>query len=292
MPRRDAFSGYHPAVNLAYFAAVIALAMLLRHPLYLVLSLACALRYRALLGGRMGLRFLLPLSILTALVNPLFSHEGMTVLTYLPGGNPLTLESIAYGLYAGAMLAATLVWFSCCNAVLTDEKIVYLFGRVAPSLSLLLTMSLRFVPRFFAQGRRIAAAQRALSGPPVGLRARVQRAMAQFSALLTWALERAVDTADSMNCRGYGLPGRTSFSVFRFSPRDGAALTFVALCVGVIAVAGARGALSFRFYPTFSCAAPGLSGACALAAFLALQILPVFLARKEARRWKRLQSAT
>ena len=33
----------------------------------------------------------------------------MTILTYLPTGNPLTLESVLYGLAAGAMLCAVLL---------------------------------------------------------------------------------------------------------------------------------------------------------------------------------------
>lgn len=288
--RRDAFSGCHPAVNLVYFAGVIALAMLLRHPLCLLLSLLCALLYRTRLEGRVALRLLLPLALLTALVNPLFSHEGATILTYLPGGNPLTLESIAYGLYAGAALAAVLVWFSCCNVVLTDDKIVYLFGRVIPALSLLLTMALRFVPRLGAQAKRIADAQRSLTGHPVGLRARTRAAFAQFSALLTWALESAVETADSMRCRGYGLPGRTAFSIFRFDRRDGAALAFLLAALGYVAVGAARGALAFRFYPTIRFAAPGLYSASVLIVFGALHLFPLYLSGREARLWKRLQS--
>ena len=43
---------------------------------------------------------------MAALINPAFNHEGATLLTYLPSGNPLTLESILYGLAAGARLGA------------------------------------------------------------------------------------------------------------------------------------------------------------------------------------------
>lgn len=41
-----------------------------------------------------------------------------------------------------------------------------------------------------------------------------------MSILVTWALENAIDTADSMKDRGYGLPGRTAFSIYRFDRRD------------------------------------------------------------------------
>ena len=37
---------------------------------------------------------------------------------------------------------------------MTSDKLVWLFGRITPHLSLLLAMTLRFVPRFAAQARR------------------------------------------------------------------------------------------------------------------------------------------
>ena len=41
--------------------------------------------------------------------NPAFDHEGATLLAYLPSGNPLTLESIAYGVAAAVMHGAAVV---------------------------------------------------------------------------------------------------------------------------------------------------------------------------------------
>lgn len=73
-------------------------------------------------------------------MNLAFNHQGATILAYLPSGNPLTLESIAYGFAAAAMLAAVVLWFSCWNTVMTSDKLMHLFGRVVPALSLLLSM--------------------------------------------------------------------------------------------------------------------------------------------------------
>ena len=101
MRNRDAFSGYHPTVCFLYFTLVLMLSMCLMHPVYLAISLTGALAYAILLKGRKAVRFavmgLLPMAALAALVNPAFNHEGATILTYLPSGNPLTLESMLYG---------------------------------------------------------------------------------------------------------------------------------------------------------------------------------------------------
>ena len=99
------FASFHPLVNALWFGLVLALTMLLTHPAVQLISLASALVCAGQVWGKNSLRrtalCLVPAMAMAALLNPLFSHQGATILTYLPGGNPLTLESILYGLSAG-----------------------------------------------------------------------------------------------------------------------------------------------------------------------------------------------
>ncbi len=132
--------------------------MCLMHPVYLLISLIGALTYDIYLKGRKAVRFavmgLLPMAALAALVNPAFNHEGATILTYLPSGNPLTMESMFYGVAAAVMLASVVLWFSSYNEIMSSDKFVYLFGRMIPALSLVLSMALRFYPKIqIADGR-------------------------------------------------------------------------------------------------------------------------------------------
>ena len=162
--KHHAFLACHPAVNLLYFVLVLTFSMFFLHPLCLAVSLCAALWCAAQLNGGAAVRrsalLLAPTALLAALVNLAFNHQGATILAYLPSGNPLTLESIAYGFAAAAMLAAVVLWFSCWNTVMTSDKLMHLFGRVVPALSLLLSMTLRFVPRFQAKLREVTAARR------------------------------------------------------------------------------------------------------------------------------------
>ena len=215
--------GCHPAVSFSYFALVIACAMFFMHPLCLALSLLGAGCCAAQLVGGRGLRqrivWLLPMALLAALVNPAFVHQGATILTYFPSGNPLTLESILYGCASGVLLAAVVLWFVCVTDVITSDKVVYLFGRIIPALSLLLSMTLRFVPQFTRRLRTVAQAQRRL-GRDTGrgsVRRRLREAMRVFSIVVTWSLESGLIAADSMRGRGYGLPGRTAFALYRLN---------------------------------------------------------------------------
>ena len=93
------FAKYHPLINFIYFTAVIVFSMIFVHPICLVTSLLCSVIYSIILNGKKALKFiamLLPLMLISALINPAFNHEGVTVIEYLPSGNPLTLESILY----------------------------------------------------------------------------------------------------------------------------------------------------------------------------------------------------
>ena len=293
---RDTFSSYHPFVNMFYFAAVIAFAMFFTHPACLVISFICAFIYSLYLNGRKALKFslvyMLPMLIVTALLNPAFNHQGGTILTYLPSGNPLTLESIVYGAAAAFMLITVISWFSCFNKVMTSDKFVYLFGRIIPALSLILSMSLRLVPRFQAQIKVISNAQKCI-GRNVSngsLLQRMKHGIKILSIMVTWALENAIETADSMKSRGYGLPGRTAFSIFKFQRRDFYALIYIFLC-GVYIFAGSlTEGIYFQYFPTIKGVLTKPYTATLIIAYFALCIMPVVINIQEDRKWAVIQS--
>ena len=294
MEHRDAFSACHPAVNFLYFTLVIAFTMFLMQPWCLLISLACALTYhiclRGLKGARAALWYLLPTMGMAAVLNPAFNHEGTTVLAHLPSGAPLTLESVLYGLAAAVMLAAVITWFACYTEVMTSDKFIYLFGRLIPSLSLVLSMALRFVPRFKAQFHAVREAQEAMGrGISHGkVSQRLKNAVTILSILVTWALENAVATADSMKSRGYGLPGRTAFSIYPLTHRDKLLMTWLCACGAYLLCGWAAGGLSWRWFPSLDGASVTPLNMTLLLAYLALCLTPVLLDRKEAWTWARL----
>lgn len=258
MQNSDTFSGYHPLVNFLYFGLVIGFSMFFMHPVCLFISLICScFYYYKLKGGqavRFSLRFALPMLLLAAIINPVFNHAGAVILCYLPTGNPLTLESILYGFAAGCMLASVLLWFACYNEVMTSDKFIYLFGRIIPALSLVLSMALRFVPKFKAQLEQVRASQAGIgrdtkNGSPFR---RMKNAITCFSIMVTWSLENAIETADSMKSRGYGLKGRTAFSIYSFSERDKEVMIWLLFC-GLYLISGSlSGNLFWRYFPSIS----------------------------------------
>ena len=284
-------------VNFVYFTLVLMFSMFFMHPVYLTASLLCAAAFSIRLSGKSALRpqlkFLLPTVLAVALINPAFSHAGVTILAYLPSGNPLTLESIVYGTAAAVMLAAVILWFSCFNVVMTTDKFVYLFGRVIPAMSLVLSMAFRFVPRFAAQFREVSEAQRCIGrdlseGSAVE---RIKKAASIVSIMVTWSLENAAQTADSMKSRGYGLSGRTAFSVYCLDGRDKALLVWLLLCGFYIVCGWAAGGIEFHYYPMITGAALGAFQLSFMLAYLLLCLTPHILDAVEDIKWKHSGSA-
>ena len=293
---RDSFADFHPFINLLYFSLVIGFSLALSHPLAQGIALVCAICYLVSATGKKSVKFLLkyclPMVLLTAFINPAFNHEGTTILLYFSNGNPLTLESILYGFSAGAMLITLLLWFASFNRVMTTDKFIYLFGKVIPALSLVLSMSLRFVPKFKAQMKVVTDAQKSI-GRDVSsgsLWSRTKTAILIFSIMITWSLENAIETADSMKSRGYGLKGRTAFSIYRFDERDKYALIWFGFC-GLFLLSGTLlFAFGFRYFPNIRYAAFDMTTIPFYFVFLALCITPVLINLKEERKWKTLVS--
>ena len=151
------FERCHPAVNFLFFTAVIAGAVLFQHPVFLAISFFCACAYSIWRNGKKAAAFagcLLPLIVAFALYYSSYHHFGVTVLRQNFIGNNMTLESLVYGIALGVSIAGMMIWFSCVYSVVSTDKVVYLFGRVSPKLSLFLAIFLRMVPRIKGEAKK------------------------------------------------------------------------------------------------------------------------------------------
>ena len=254
------FKNAHPFVILMYFVFVIGFSCFIMHPVCLAVSAISALLFSVMLNGSKGIKrrlmYIAVLMILTAIINPAFNHSGVTIITYFPNGNPLTYESIVYGIAASVMITSVVLWFSCLNNIMTSDKIMYLFGKILPSFSLIISMTLRFVPKFIKQLTQTINAQKCI-GHDISCGNIIKRAkggITVLSAMITRSLENSIDTADSMKSRGYGLSGRTSFSLFVFCKRDKIMLFSIILMAMYILFGAASGKMYCRYFPSISMA--------------------------------------
>lgn len=235
------FVSYHPAINLLFFLAVMTGTVLFDHPVFLLLSYLCSLACSAGLKGKRAAVFdllLIPLLVLYTLYYAGCNHFGITVLGSNFIGNQITLESLVYGLVRGMKAASLLMWLSCVHAIFSSDKVTYLFGRIAPGLSLYLSILLRLVPRVRGYAVKVHTAQKGIGRglDQGGFFRRCRNFWRIVSILLTWTIENLICTFDSMKSRGYGLRKRRAFSVYRFDYRDRSLVLTLVTAFTVVAV--------------------------------------------------------
>ena len=283
---------YHPLVAFFYFFFVILLVCIKLNPVSVFIAFLTAFTYSAMLKGKEALlKNLIVMPVLfvgMALINPAFNHRGVTILAYLPSGNPLTLESVCFGLIASGMVLSVVLFFSCFNEIMTSDKIIYLFGRVSPSLSLIFSMTLRAVPKFIRQFKDIIRVQKTAGrnvyyGGPLK---RAKNALTAVSAMITRILEDSIETADSMKSRGYGTARRTAYSVYSLTGRDKKALAFL-FFTAVYALLGAGlGKLDFNCFPSITAEKISAYSVSVFLSELLLMAMPLIIEITERGKWK------
>lgn len=288
------FSSLHPTVSFFYFVSVLTVTMFLPNPVMLIIALLGGLLF--FIKIQKNIRFIkefgfyLTLFVIIALSNPLFSHKGVTPLFFL-NGNPVTLEALLYGINIAVMLIAVVYWFRCFNQIITEDKLLFLFGKVSPKTALLLSSALRFIPLIKEQAGKIRKAQTTM-----GLYAsdtwtdKLKGTLRVYSALITWGLENAIDTGSSMKARGYGLKGRKHYSLYTFRKSDGLFISFVLVLDAIIIAITVTGRLDFSFYPQITLPTVNIYRVSAMIAFAALCLLPFILEVKEGLQWKYYKS--
>lgn len=286
----DAFSRCHPAVGFFFFVGAIGLGALILHPAYILAGAAGAVSYYLLLKGGKGLKLIamfLPLFVLMTLINPLINHDGERVLTYV-FGRPYTLEALIYGMVIAGMLIVMFLWAGCYNAVMTSDKFMTLFGGIIPTISMLLLMVLRLVPNMLRKMAQLAGARKCIGRGAADNATKKEQAVDSLnvlSALMTWALEGGVITADSMKSRGYGVGKRTNFRQYAMTLQDKLLLGLMAVLAVTIVVLIGRGGTAASYTPAMEITPVTGENLWGFLAYCAFLLLPTVLHIKEAVQW-------
>lgn len=286
----NVFSTYHPAVAFVFLACVIVFSMAAMHPVYVVISFAGAFATSCVTRGfkhaARSLLWIVPMWLVVALANPLFSAMGSTeVLRF--GLFAVYAESLLYGACAGGVLASVLLWFSSYAACMNSDNSLALFGNVAPVVTLMVTQVMRLVPQFLARGRAVAMAQDAVSA--AAARTKGQKRADRFrvvSILMGWGMEDGLERSGAMRARGYDCGvRRTTFKRYRFGAADAAVVFVVAAFALANAVLVYVACSQYRFYPTAS----ALIAWWGYIPYALMMLIPVALYVKEWWLWRSLK---
>ena len=293
---QSGFYKYHPFISFLYFFIVIGFSLYLNNPLCLIISFVASVFVALSINNKQNLSFLvklcLPMALLAAVINPFFNHRGTKILLYFSNGNPVTLESIFYGVFMGLMLMAVVFWFSSFNKIITTDKFIYLFGKIIPAISLVLSMALRFFGKFKAQMQSVIESQKAMgkdleNGSLIN---KIKVVVSVFVIMISWSFENAVDTADSMKSRGYGLKKRTTFSNYRFYNKDKLMLIFLMFCTAVLCYGIFSGVFNFSYFEGNGFNEITLKTLPFYIIYFAVCISPAIINLKEEIKWKALAS--
>jgi energy-coupling factor transport system permease protein len=286
----------HPVVLLVYYAGGITFGMLLFHPVILLAGWAAALAVNFHLDrGRSWRSWSLPMAggvLLLLVLNPLISHRGRTVWFYL-GDTPITLESVAYGATMALSLSFLLTLFISYRLLMTEHKFLFLFARVSPKFALLVMMAAGLIPRLRRRMYELMRIQR-MRGVTVSEGTVLERARSGarlVASLLAWTLEDALQTADSMQARGYGTGPRSAYLHFRFRIRDVVTICGLLAASGAIFALWAGGGGVLEIYPRLGSLA--LSGAdrAAMLIYAAFLLMPLIWEWRDRSKWQALRSA-
>ena len=285
------FQDHNPAAVALYYLAAAGVTMFTMEPVILVISLVGAVGSLCVTGLLRQWRahlYTLVLFLGMAVINPFISHNGVTVLLVI-NHNPITLEAFIYGVAAGGMIVTVMTWFRAFTAVMTSDKLLYIFGALSPKLALMLSMALRYVPLFGRQVRAVSQSQTALGlYKEDNIVDRLRGGMRIFSVMVTWTLENGIITADSMTARGYGIGCRTRFTIFRWTRQDVLLLVFTLLLTAVT-FCGLTGR-TFAYYPAITVSPVTLRVLLGYIAYGLLTWLPIIINGKEALKWHILRS--
>ena len=268
------FSDSHPVPLALFFVCVICQAMIFTHPTVIAAGFAGALIYCMILKGRGALktvlRFCLPTLLLVTLINGVTAHYGVTKLFTAPWGADIRLEPIVRGFVTGVVVVTSILWFMCFNETVTSEKLVFILSGGIPKISLIITSALRFAPMYSRSLREACDARRVNSGGKPDLRI----AAKALEGTLYSSAERSIITANSMEARGYGLPGAKRYAPFAFTPQDLALTVLTALFAAVLIAGLALGSTKTLYNPQIIMPESSVGLAAVCTASVALSLLP------------------
>ncbi len=267
----------------AYAAALVIAVLTFENPIVLA-AIAIAIVAASLLAGvgrvlaRAAL-YAVPFALLIALVNPLATDEGLTVLLRLGELGPLgkvdvTLEGLTFGAILGLRaLLVVLASVALLGASVDSDELLRGFRRISVRSALTAALAVRLVPVLGRDARRLADARRcrpdAAARPGPAERLQIVRAVA------TGALDRALDVAATLEVRGYATPSARAPRRLR-EPWSRHDLAFAASAAAIVVLAaGSRllGIAEFDSYPRTLVAAGAQEWLLAVA-FVVVALLP------------------
>ena len=312
----------HPAVYILYYFIMIVLAFILRDPYFLLSFLILILVLISLQGISSELKqimkLFLPLSILIIIINPLIQKKGVHRI-YLMKNFFITYEAIAFGILTSLALLIVILIFSSYNKSVTYQEMLYIFSKKLPIISMIIVMSLRFIPLINSRVGEVKKLNHLkANGIETKLDNNNQDKLEEFDTnisdskflkkinsskkfqsiikeakiigkimgiTVSWSLEESMFTAKSMKARGYKSYKRTSYLSYDISLTDIIFLVLIFITVSIIVLGIIQGYGLTDIYPSLDFALTDLPLNIYYFAFIIFLLPLIYLEIRERMLW-------
>lgn len=287
------FSKMHPVTQFLFFTAVIVAVLMNSSPLFMIISLFFAVFYRfmRIKSAKIVKEILLYilLIIFVTIAASLSCHNGVTAYFFI-NDNAVTKEAIIMGITFGLKLSAAVCWFGNMMSVMTAERLVFMLSRVSSRLAVFASRTLRFLPDMKNQYMRIYKTQNNIYSGHKSLGKKLHIVFSSFSALVTWSIENSADNSEAMYAKGYGLSGRTSFSIYRFRRLDTVLILMITYMLPFTVASCFFGTAETRFFPELVFSGISVTDILLLGVWSVIMLIPCITEICEEYRWILLRS--
>lgn len=275
----DAFSKLNPKVTFIYFICVSTLTLISFNPFFLIAGFLGSFFYNIKLRGGQAVcsffKFILPVIIFVSVFNMFFASYGESVIFSL-FNRDFTFEALFYGFCQGVLLGEMIMWFYAYSYVITSDRFLAVFGRIAPNSAMIFAMVLSFIPRLKKNAQEISDAQMLIKS-----QGSLKKSFSNFSSLLTMTLEESIEISDSMKSRNF-TSKRTVYSKYKFSFIDFIVLFIVLLLFAALILFKAFGKTEFIFEPVIMIESFSYT---ALVFYCIIALLPLIIDLSEDIKW-------
>lgn len=286
------FSSFHPSVLLLYYASIIVVTLCTMNPIVIGCSIFGSLLFFIVINPfRLIIKefaFYSLVFLLIAIINLLFVHNGESILFFM-NDNPITFEAGMFGIALACMIISIVFWSKSYSEILSTDKIIFLFSKVIPRLAIFISILFRIVPMFKKQLFKVNQAQKALGFyTSDSMTDRLLGGIRVFKSTLIWVVEHVFSKSDSMKARGYGLKGRTNFSIFKWQKQD--ILLLICILMLYLVFIGALQTFYFYYYPVIAELEVSFVTFLQYIGVFLLMVIPSIIEIKENLQWRFLRS--
>ena len=201
------FKNLNPYMNLIYFLTLIVMLYSTDNPIIITVIFIMVILINMTFckeSLRNTLKSFIFIVALVVIINPIVSHRGMTILFYI-GYTPITLESVVYGVISGIKLLTLLLMGSYFNKIMDYEKLAYVLAPMGNNLSLIISLSVKFIPEYLDKIKSIKDTQKTKG---INLEDKSKKKVAKsmtyiLNAFFFITLEQGIITIKSIKSRGY-----------------------------------------------------------------------------------------